>query len=172
MVKKMSKKAKIIRHIAKYPEATNECVANRVGSTAKSVSTIRYKFKDEIAAKQRELMEDTQEQMVLDLADYPMITDHIPQSDIDALLDERGAVYAGYGKFADLAEVVQRFKESLHYSLIARDKRLAADQQESLEMIFHKVARIINGDADYVDSWKDIAGYATLVSDRLEGNAR
>ncbi len=35
-------------------------------------------------------------------------------------------------------------------------------------MIFHKIARIINGDPNYADSWVDIAGYATLVANRLE----
>jgi len=44
---------------------------------------------------------------------------------------------------------------------------LDADQQEALEMIAHKIARILNGDPNYVDSWVDIAGYAKLVADRL-----
>jgi hypothetical protein len=91
-----------------------------------------------------------------------------PQS-VDALVNERAEKY---GKFENLAEVSQRFKDSLHYFLITRNKYLAPDQQEAMELIFHKFARIINGDADYIDNWKDIAGYATLVSDRLEGNAR
>jgi len=34
------------------------------------------------------------------------------------------------------------------------------------------VLGILNGDPNYVDSWVDIAGYAKLVADRLEGNAR
>ena len=34
-------------------------------------------------------------------------------------------------------------------------------------MICHKIGRIINGDANYEDSWRDIAGYAQLVADRL-----
>ena len=34
-------------------------------------------------------------------------------------------------------------------------------------MILHKIGRIINGDADYADSWHDIAGYASLVDKRL-----
>jgi hypothetical protein len=37
-------------------------------------------------------------------------------------------------------------------------------------MIMHKVARILNGDPNYADNWIDIAGYATLVADRLEGD--
>jgi hypothetical protein len=44
---------------------------------------------------------------------------------------------------------------------------LAPDQQEALEMIQHKIARILNGDPDYFDNWHDIAGYATLVAMRL-----
>lgn len=36
-------------------------------------------------------------------------------------------------------------------------------------MICHKLARIVNGDPGYSDSWRDIAGYAMLVSNRLDG---
>ena len=39
-------------------------------------------------------------------------------------------------------------------------------------MICHKIGRILNGDPDYGDSWRDIAGYALLVADRLEGVVR
>ena len=41
------------------------------------------------------------------------------------------------------------------------------DQKESLEMIVHKIARILNGDPNYDDSWIDIGGYSKLVADRL-----
>lgn len=46
---------------------------------------------------------------------------------------------------------------------------LAPDQKEALEMLAHKIGRILNGDPDYADSWDDIAGYATLVANRLKG---
>ena len=49
---------------------------------------------------------------------------------------------------------------------------LADDQREALEMIAHKIGRILNGDPDYDDSWVDIAGYAQLVADRLRGIER
>jgi hypothetical protein len=45
---------------------------------------------------------------------------------------------------------------------------LAFYQRESLEMIAHKISRIVNGDANYMDSWVDIAGYAQLVIDKLQ----
>jgi hypothetical protein len=42
-------------------------------------------------------------------------------------------------------------------------------QQEALDMIQHKIGRILNGDPDYVDNWDDIAGYSQLISKILRG---
>jgi hypothetical protein len=58
------------------------------------------------------------------------------------------------------AEVIRRAEEG--------KTRIAADQIEALDMICHKIGRILNGDPNYADSWVDIAGYAKLVADRLE----
>lgn len=53
--------------------------------------------------------------------------------------------------------------------VLDRVSQMAPDQIECLEMIAHKVGRILNGDPHYHDSWLDVAGYATLVADRLQG---
>lgn len=87
----------------------------------------------------------------------------------EQILSERGA---RYGKFKDHADVSQDLKDVVRDACEARGKRLAADQKEALDMICHKMARIINGDSDYADSWDDIAGYAKLVADRLHGVER
>jgi len=86
-----------------------------------------------------------------------------------SVLEERGG---RYGCFVDHAEVSQRLKKVIWEELATRDKQLASDQAEALEMIMHKIGRIINGDADYDDSWRDIAGYSMLVCDRLNGVVR
>jgi len=65
-----------------------------------------------------------------------------------------------------MATITQNLKEILHAA--PSWENMDADQQESLEMIVHKIARILNGRPDYADSWVDIAGYARLVSERLE----
>jgi hypothetical protein len=39
--------------------------------------------------------------------------------------------------------------------------------REALEMVAHKIGRILNGDPKYHDSWHDIIGYTKLVADRL-----
>jgi hypothetical protein len=74
-----------------------------------------------------------------------------------------------YGLFTDHAEVTQMLKAVITTALNKRNKTLAPDQQEALDMICHKIGRIINGDPNYDDSWVDIAGYAKLVADRLRG---
>jgi hypothetical protein len=45
--------------------------------------------------------------------------------------------------------------------------RLNDVQREAVEMILHKVGRIISGDPNVHDHWDDIAGYAKLVSERI-----
>ena len=92
-----------------------------------------------------------------------------PTTDLNSVLDDRGD---RYGQFTGHAKVTQDFKGLLAMHLKARSKNLSDDQQEALDMIFHKIGRIVNGDANYADSWIDIAGYAKLVSDRLEGTVR
>ena len=88
---------------------------------------------------------------------------------INEILTERGN---RYGKFTGHAEVTQMLKTVVASALVKRNKTLAPDQQESLDMILHKIGRIVNGDPDYDDSWVDIAGYAKLVADRLQGVER
>jgi hypothetical protein len=82
--------------------------------------------------------------------------------DIQSTLEARGE---RYGKFAGHAGISQGLKAIMHHS--PGWGRLAPDQAEALEMVVHKIARILNGDPDYVDSWHDISGYAKLVEDRL-----
>jgi urocanate hydratase len=86
-------------------------------------------------------------------------------TDVQAVLDERGG---RYGAFASHARASQALKELFRdYMGDAKWANLNCDQQEALEMIAHKIARILNGDPNYADSWVDIAGYAKLVADRL-----
>jgi hypothetical protein len=86
-------------------------------------------------------------------------------NDVDAVLAERGA---RYGKFKEHAAITGRFKDIIDEF----DFKLSRSQKESLDMIAHKIGRILNGDPNYADSWVDIAGYAKLVADELEGNVK
>jgi len=85
------------------------------------------------------------------------------------ILTERGS---RYGRFTGHASVAVALKNAMRAPNPEKFARMDADQQEALDMIVHKIARIINGDPNYEDSWRDIAGYAVLVADRLIGTVR
>lgn len=91
------------------------------------------------------------------------------ETDVDETLNTRAQ---DYGTFKDGAALMQGIKRLLADHARRHDKLFADDQWEALEMIVHKMGRIVNGNPDKVDSWVDIAGYATLIADRLRGNAR
>jgi predicted ATPase len=93
----------------------------------------------------------------------------VQEPSVNTLLQERALQY---GTFAALAKTAQEFKSVLYRELGSRNKRLADDQAEALDMILTKIARIINGNADIADHYFDIAGYATLVAERLQGRSR
>ena len=86
-------------------------------------------------------------------------------SDVNKTLDERGE---RYGKFSNHAELSQKLKQEMKKKATWWD--LSPSQQESLEMIANKIARILNGDPNYADNWHDIAGYATLIDLQLQGD--
>lgn len=98
-----------------------------------------------------------------------VVEGQVGPNEIDAILNERGS---RYGNFMTHAKITQELKSVMGMYLYDQGRELADDQMEALEMICHKIGRILNGDPDYADSWIDIAGYAKLVADRLEGKVR
>lgn len=78
---------------------------------------------------------------------------------IAEVLDERGK---NYGDFEGHASLTQGLKAMMRAH--PKWERLGVKHKEALEMIAHKIGRIVNGDPDYKDSWVDVAGYAELVA--------
>ena len=83
---------------------------------------------------------------------------------VDSTLAERGS---RYGKFSSHARITQRLKNEMRVT--NGWQKLSGSQAEALDMIAHKIGRILNGDPNYADSWHDIAGYAQLVDNQLNG---
>lgn len=83
---------------------------------------------------------------------------------LNEILQDRGA---NYGDFSTQAAISQAFK-NLFYEKVHSYEKMTPAMKEAIEMIFHKIARIANGDPAYIDSWVDIAGYATLVVKDLQ----
>ena len=91
-----------------------------------------------------------------------------PEADAtEQLITERGS---RYGKFKDGAEIMQELKDVMRE--VDGWRNLTPSQREALDMIQHKIGRILNGDPTYDDSWKDIAGYATLIVNELNGEVK
>jgi hypothetical protein len=81
---------------------------------------------------------------------------------IDQPLAERGS---RYGEFDDHANLTQGIKDVM--KLGPNWYLMTDDMKEALEMVAHKIGRILNGDPGYIDSWTDIIGYTRLVEKRL-----
>lgn len=158
----MTKKEMIIRTMMDHPEMSNHVIAKRVGCHPVYVGQVeRNWLKDKPK-------DETQAEMFPEVEPVCLASTDTTNT-IDAVLTERGS---RYGKFEDHARITQAFKTFMFCELEANQKKLEPDQLEALDMIFHKIGRILNGDPNYADSWVDIAGYAKLVADRLEGNSR
>jgi hypothetical protein len=179
---KKSKAQAVRKYITNNPNATLRGVCAATGASYAYVCTIKGKMKKENWKHLTTVSSNTSINTVMDTA-----TDTTPErmeelvfkatqgrdrtaapkalEGIDATLAERGSKY---GKFVDHATLTQKLKRVLHEHAVRHDKSFTFDQAEALDMICHKLGRIVNGDPDYADSWVDIAGYAKLVADRLE----
>ena len=154
------------------PAASVNEVTFRFGMTKQSVYALRNKMKKEgfvfpKRSEQLATLAPAQQgaagsaPLEIEMFDFP--------DEVDETLDARAVEY---GKFIEGAEVMQMLKRVVLNALNNRDKTLAHDQAEAMDMIIHKIGRIVNGNPDVVDHWLDIAGYAQLVADRLNGRIR
>jgi hypothetical protein len=86
-------------------------------------------------------------------------------TDINTLLAEREKTH---GNYMTHAAITQDLKRVIRNHTADLDRRLDDDMAETLAMIAHKIGRIIAGNPEEPDHWRDIAGYAQLVANRLE----
>lgn len=84
-------------------------------------------------------------------------------SDVQETLRSRSNVY---GPFKGHAEIAQGIKDLMRAT--PQWQYATPEQREALDMIAHKIGRLLNGTPGHQDSWHDIAGYATLV-DKIIG---
>lgn len=77
---------------------------------------------------------------------------------IEKTLKQRGSIY---GAFADNAETSQILKQTMRQA--KNWDELSYAQQEALEMVQHKISRMLNGNHNYQDNVVDILGYTELM---------
>ena len=88
---------------------------------------------------------------------------------VSEITAKRGSVY---GSFLHNALVAQAIKAALRNipdpdNEGLRWENLPLDVREGLDLIALKMSRIVTGDAQYLDNWDDIGGYAKIVADRI-----
>lgn len=72
-----------------------------------------------------------------------------------------------HGDFRANGRIMQHLKQAMRGQASWPD--LEPHQREALEMIQHKIGRILCGNPNEADHWRDIAGYATLCQQIIEG---
>ena len=161
MAKPFAKRTlKVMDYFRKHPNAPVSEVAGKFNMAMSHAYRLRKQAKEQDLAAQGWMPPGVVP------APEPM---EITITNVDKVLDSRAK---DYGKFIEGAEIMQMLKRLVHNYIEQRQTPLAFDQREAIDMIIHKMGRIINGNPDKVDHWTDIAGYAKLVADRLEGNTR
>lgn len=81
---------------------------------------------------------------------------------IDATLAER---QSQYGSFTGVANTTGQLMAIIKNSPNGHTMPYA--HEEALHMICSKIARIVNGDINHLDSWHDIGGYSKLIEDLI-----
>lgn len=90
------------------------------------------------------------------------------KDDLTLTLQDRGKEY---GDYTHMAQVAQSIKMAMRIG--AHFHHMGFAQQESLDLIATKIARLVCGNPMNPDSWLDIEGYAKLARERcvLSGTA-
>lgn len=84
-------------------------------------------------------------------------------ADVNATLAERAKTHGDYTGHANTTQALKDvIRGGRTYGM------LDAHERETLDMIAHKIGRIVSGNPHFADHWHDIAGYATLSEKRNE----
>ena len=75
-----------------------------------------------------------------------------------------------HGPFKEFAATAQSLKDIMRAQ--PNWIYLGPDMREALDMVQHKVARILTGDPAHLDHWADIQGYVARVSERLNSDGK
>ena len=83
-------------------------------------------------------------------------------TEMQKILSDRKDKYGDFRLQADLSVSLKYvMRESVAWN------EMHPYMHEALDMIQHKIARILNGDPTYEDSWVDVIGYAQLALERI-----
>ena len=79
------------------------------------------------------------------------------------ILEERAKTHGDFETTADIAQALKGVVSDYY-----QPTSMTAVQVEVLDRICTKIARIMSGNPDEIDHWRDISGYAELAVKDLE----
>lgn len=138
-----------------------ECLVEMGYAPETEVTNLEIYELTELAPSSHNKTEDSVYSIFDDLKDTKK-QEHEQEHSVETILAKRGL---RYGAFNTHSAITQHLL-SVCMCSDTQWEILTASQKEAIHMICHKLGRILNvgGDANYKDSWDDIAGYATLVA--------
>jgi len=90
------------------------------------------------------------------------VSKKILESNIDKTINERGSNYGSYPVMTACQDDIKKtFRKYI------TDKH-TPPMTEALDMFAVKIGRLLLGNPNHIDSWHDIAGYATCVENYLK----
>ena len=90
--------------------------------------------------------------------------EQVRQQSIDATLAERQSTYGSFEDVAFVTENIINVLKKCNYDEMPHTHKMA------MYMIASKMARLVNGDCNHLDSWHDIGGYAKLIENLIKEN--
>lgn len=163
MRKQSSKSVKFMEYIMNHPNAKVGTVAKKFGITPSLGYQLRKKALDNqigvFAPPEMVPMPDP-----VNVARNFSFKGTADSVGTTAVLQERGQ---RYGLFSEQARIAQSLKNALRAE--KGFYRLSEVQKEALEMVMHKIARMLNGDPTYDDNVVDIMGYTELMLRHMRG---
>ena len=180
----MSKSQKIRDAFASNPDAKPAAVAKKFSAPISMVYRLRKEVQSYIPVN-----EEIMKHFATTTDDEPSTTFNVPpgagtvetswtttsndqgdivatlrKNEIEEVLRERGD---RYGPFENHAKITQMIKDVMRAE--PGWDRLTYPQREALEMVAHKIGRMLNGDPTYEDNVVDILGYTDLMLRCMRG---
>lgn len=154
---------KMMEYLRKHPDMAAPDVATKFNVHVSRIYQLKRRIKDEeLTVKTNKALNGLTWTVSSSGVEGDIVAEQKEVTKVDAILEERGG---RYGTFESNARTCQRLKNVLHSQ--EGWYRLSYVQREAVEMMMHKISRLVNGDATYLDTVVDISGYNQLMLDHM-----
>lgn len=87
-------------------------------------------------------------------------------TDRDPLLQEREKTHGSFQSNANISQAIKQIYRGASYGYANKLGNMA--HNEALDMIALKLSRILSGQANFKDHWRDLSGYSLLAMEACD----